>query len=94
MIKNIDSDEHAVISHELEQSIKETINNKKQVILLNNRRGYASTVFSKELQGPILCESCNVPMSLHKSFQKLLSHYCQLLLLSILDFLSGIYVSG
>ncbi len=76
MIKNIDSDEHAVISDELEQSIKETLNNKKQIILLNNRRGYASTVFSKELQGPILCESCNVPMSLHKSFQKLLCHYC------------------
>ena len=76
MIKNIDSDEHAVISHELEQNIKETLNNKKQIILLNNRRGYASTVFSKELQGPILCESCNVPMSLHKSFQKLLCHYC------------------
>ena len=76
MIKNIDSDEHAVISNELEQNIKETLNNKKQIILLNNRRGYASTVFSKELQGPILCESCNVPMSLHKSFQKLLCHYC------------------
>ena len=76
MIKNIDSDEHAVISDELEQSIKETLNNKKQVILLNNRRGYASTVYSKELQGPMLCESCNVPMSLHKSFQKLLCHYC------------------
>ena len=76
MIKNIDSDEHAVISDELEQHIKETLNNKKQIILLNNRRGYASTVFSKELQGPILCVSCNVPMSLHKSFQKLLCHYC------------------
>ena len=76
MIKNIDSDEHTIISDELELSIKETLNNKKQVILLNNRRGYASTVFSKELQGPILCESCNVPMSLHRSFQKLLCHYC------------------
>ena len=76
MIKNIDNDEHAVISNELEQNIKETLNNEKQIILLNNRRGYASTVFSKELQGPILCESCNVPMSLHKSFQKLLCHYC------------------
>ena len=76
MIKNIDSDEHAIISDDLEESIKETLNNKKQVILLNNRRGYASTVFSKELQGPIVCKSCNVPMSLHKSFQKLLCHYC------------------
>ena len=76
MIKNIDNDEHAIISNELEQNIKETLNNEKQIILLNNRRGYASTVFSKELQGPILCESCNVPMSLHKSFQKLLCHYC------------------
>ena len=76
MIKNIDSNEHAIISNDLEQSIQETLDNKKQVILLNNRRGYASTVFSKELQGPILCQSCNVPMSLHKSFQKLLCHYC------------------
>ena len=76
MIKFTDSDNHKIISPNLEESINTTLKNNKQIILLNNRRGYASTVFSKEQQGPILCQNCNVPMSLHKSFQKLLCHYC------------------
>ena len=76
MIKFIDSDENKIISPDLEQSIAETLKSKKQVMLLNNRRGYASAVFNTETQEPLLCIHCNVPMSLHKSFKRLLCHHC------------------
>ena len=76
MIKFLDNDDNKIISPNLEKNIAETLENKKQVILLNNRRGYASAVFNKDQQGPMLCQRCNVPMSLHKSFELLLCHHC------------------
>jgi len=77
MIKLIDcNDEQKIISSELMDQIQITLNNKKQIILLNNRRGYASSVFSKENQNTILCDYCNVPMSFHKSSNQLICHYC------------------
>ena len=76
MIKFIDHEDNKIISPNLERSISETLENNKQVMLLNNRRGYASAVFNKNEQGPMLCQNCNVPMSLHKSFKRLLCHHC------------------
>jgi len=76
MIKFIDCDDNKIISPELMDAIASTLKSKKQIILLNNRRGYASSVFSKDQQNAILCDYCNVPMSLHKSFNRLLCHYC------------------
>ena len=76
MMKFIDCDENKIISPELMDAIQSTLKSKKQIILLNNRRGYASSVFSKDQQNAILCDYCNVPMSLHKSFNRLLCHYC------------------
>jgi len=76
MIKFIDNEDNKIISPNLERSISETLENNKQVMLLNNRRGYASAVFNKNEQGPMLCQNCNVPMSLHKSFKRLLCHHC------------------
>jgi primosomal protein N' (replication factor Y) len=77
MIKFVDcNDEKKIISSELMEEIQQTLNNKKQIILLNNRRGYASSVFSKENKNPILCDYCNVPMSFHKSYNQLICHYC------------------
>ena len=69
-------DEQTIISPELMEQIKTTLSHNKQIILLNNRRGYASSVFSKEANSPILCDHCNVPMSFHKIFNRLLCHYC------------------
>ena len=57
-------------------SIKKTIKNNKQCIILNNRRGYASSVFSKEAKNPFISEYCKVPMTFHTSFLQLLCHYC------------------
>jgi len=77
MIKYVHcDDEQTIISPELMENIKTTLSQNKQIILLNNRRGYASSVFSKETKNPILCDYCNVPMSFHKSFNRLLCHYC------------------
>ena len=65
-----------IISPDLIQSIKDTLKLNKQIIILNNRRGYATSVFSKSNNDSISCDYCNVPMSFHKLENKLLCHYC------------------
>lgn len=65
-----------IISPQLFESIKSTLSNKKQCLLLNNRRGYAPTVYSKSKSSSIDCINCSIPMSYHQSINKLICHYC------------------
>ena len=65
-----------IISDELLNHIDITLKKNKQIILLNNRRGYASSVLFKANNELILCDHCNVPMSFHKTRESLLCHYC------------------
>tara|TARA_Y100000996_G_scaffold415187_1_gene408635 strand:- start:4219 stop:6414 length:2196 start_codon:yes stop_codon:yes gene_type:complete len=65
-----------IISPLLLQKIRNTISNHGQCIILNNRRGYATSVISQSTKNPISCDFCDVPMSYHKSNNKLLCHYC------------------
>ena len=71
-----DEGKQAIISQHLIKSIETTLKNKGQCLILNNRRGYSTSVFSKSSNDSILCNYCNVPMSYHKSTHKLLCHYC------------------
>ena len=68
--------EQMIVSVDLLNHIERTLNRKKQIIILNNRRGYASSIFSKIDNEPILCDYCSVPMSFHKQKDLLLCHYC------------------
>jgi len=91
-----DSDQ-MIISPDLLNHIERTLNRKKQIIILNNRRGYASSIFSKTDNEPILCDYCNVPMSFHKHKESLLCHYCnskKILKDNIVDSESTILLNG
>ena len=65
-----------IISPLLVQEIKDTLSKDRQCIILNNRRGYATSVFSTSTNNSISCDFCDVPMSYHKSKNRLLCHYC------------------
>ena len=65
-----------ILSPSLIEGIQDTISNDRQCIILNNRRGYATSVFSTSTNDSISCDFCDVPMSYHKSTNKLLCHYC------------------
>lgn len=64
------------ISRELVQEISKNIQNKKQTILLLNRRGYKTVGMCTSCCEVIKCPSCSVPMVYHKKDNKLLCHYC------------------
>lgn len=67
---------NSIFSETLLSAIKETLSKNKQCILLNNRRGYATSIISKNEEEPLLCTNCSVPMSFHKAKNILLCHYC------------------
>jgi primosomal protein N' (replication factor Y) len=60
----------------LYQSIQEALEQKKQIILFQNRRGYAP-IYQCQTCGWIpMCKSCDVSLTYHKHQHKLICHYC------------------
>ncbi len=66
----------SVISKPLQTEIKETLDNKKQIILLINRRGYSTYSQCKACGHVIECPNCAIPMIWHAIDKKLKCHYC------------------
>lgn len=73
-IKRKTMDTH--FSSHLIQAIKETIAKKEQVILFQNRRGYAPMLICATCGYSPHCIHCDVGLTFHKSSQQLHCHYC------------------
>lgn len=56
--------------------IREVLAEKKQVILFQNRRGYAPQLQCTQCGKPPRCVQCDVPLTLHKQANELRCHYC------------------
>ncbi len=64
------------LSGELVTELENIITDKKQAILLLNRRGYKTIGMCTSCSTALKCSSCSVPMVYHKQANKLLCHYC------------------
>lgn len=60
----------------LMEDIKTALANKEQVILFQNRRGYAPVLVCKVCAYTPRCINCDVSLTYHKSSGKLHCHYC------------------
>jgi len=60
----------------LYESIEEALGKNKQVILFQNRRGYASFLECKDCGYVARCKNCDVSLTYHKFENKLSCHYC------------------
>jgi len=60
----------------LMEDIKKALANKEQVILFQNRRGYAPLLMCKVCAYTPKCINCDVSLTYHKSSGKLHCHYC------------------
>ena len=81
LIKLIDMKEeikkgYRILSKELIDDINDRLNKQEQVILLLNRRGYSTTISCSECGNVIKCPNCDIPLTYHKSGNKLNCHYC------------------
>ena len=63
-------------SDPLVERIREVLAEHKQVILFQNRRGYAPQIQCTKCGQPPRCVQCDVPMTYHKSANELRCHYC------------------
>ncbi|MEJ8582359.1 primosomal protein N' [Riemerella anatipestifer] len=60
----------------LVQKVQENLEDKKQIIILHNRRGYANVVECEACGHVTYCSNCDVVMTYHKSSNELKCHYC------------------
>jgi primosomal protein N' (replication factor Y) len=58
------------------EKIGKALTNKEQVILFQNRRGYAPYVECKGCAYVPKCKNCDVSLTVHKIFNTLTCHYC------------------
>lgn len=66
----------SIFSPLLLEKIQETLNNNEQIILFQNRRGYAPFVECKKCGHVPKCKNCDVSLTIHKAFHALTCHYC------------------
>ena len=67
---------HPIISRLLEEKIKERLQNKEQIMLLLNRRGYSTTVTCRACGFVYKCPHCDITLTFHKDSNSLRCHYC------------------
>lgn len=65
-----------VFSRRLYGLIGRELAEKRQVILLQNRRGYSNFVSCRECGKVMKCPQCGISLTYHKSKEKLICHYC------------------
>ena len=65
-----------IFSRRLYSQIREELEEGRQVILLQNRRGYSNFVSCRECGKAIKCPECGISLTYHKSKEKLMCHYC------------------
>lgn len=67
---------HPIISRLLEEKIEERLQNKEQIMLLLNRRGYSTTVTCRACGFVYKCPHCDITLTFHKDCNSLRCHYC------------------
>ncbi len=64
------------ISNTLYEALNETLKNKKQAILLLNRRGHNTYISCPECGYVATCPNCSISMTYHSKNNRLMCHYC------------------
>ena len=64
------------ISRELATRIEQAIGNKKQAIILLNRRGHNTYVSCNGCGWVASCENCSISLTYHSANRRLMCHYC------------------
>ena len=66
----------SLFTPQLLDAIEEALNHGEQVILFQNRRGYAPYIECIDCGWIPVCKHCDVSMTLHKGLNQLVCHYC------------------
>jgi primosomal protein N' (replication factor Y) len=64
------------ISRPLHAAVQQTLDEQGQVILLLNRRGFATTIQCPACGHVVACPDCDMPLTHHRDGGKAICHYC------------------
>ena len=76
MKKEILGGNSSPVSRRLFEAVNETLDNKKQVILLLNRRGHNTYISCPECGYVMTCPNCSISLTYHSANHRLMCHYC------------------
>ncbi len=76
MRKEIISGNHGSISRQLCDELLSVLNNKKQAIILLNRRGYNTYISCPTCGYVATCPNCSISMTYHSANNRMICHYC------------------
>ena len=76
MRQELTSGNRSFLSAALETAIDQALAQKEQVILLNNRRGYAKFVSCRKCGFVYKCPDCDLPLTYHKEPEGMVCHHC------------------
>jgi primosomal protein N' (replication factor Y) len=65
-----------ILTKPVVDALSETFSKNKQAIIMLNRRGYASSLICGDCGHVEKCPECDIPLTYHKSLQRLVCHYC------------------
>ena len=60
----------------LKEKINEALEHNEQVILFQNRRGFAPQIVCQDCGEAPHCENCDVSLTYHKNLHRMVCHYC------------------
>jgi primosomal protein N' (replication factor Y) (superfamily II helicase) len=66
----------SIFSEILVEKITERLQQKEQIILLLNRRGFANVVICRDCGKVLKCQNCSLSLTFHKILQKCVCHGC------------------
>ncbi|MEO1615377.1 MAG: primosomal protein N' [Planctomycetota bacterium] len=64
------------ISRPLHQAVESTLSERGQIILLLNRRGFATNIQCPSCGHVVACPDCEMPLTHHRDGSKAVCHYC------------------
>jgi primosomal protein N' (replication factor Y) len=76
MKKELQNGNTTMLSEYLLNELKNNIDEKRQSILLMNRRGFNTFISCGECGTVINCPNCSIPMTYHSANGRLMCHYC------------------
>lgn len=65
-----------IISNELYSEIESVLSEKKQAILLMNRRGFNTFATCESCKSVVTCPNCSISLTYHNANNRLMCHYC------------------
>jgi len=66
----------SIFSRELMRSMEDSLDDGKQIILLQNRRGYSNFISCRECGKVMKCPECGISLTYHKKGEAMVCHYC------------------